>query len=230
MFRPVAVQEDLGASSELSQSTTSLFQQSFKSHDIETPKPKYACCYELPLSMWTRKLCCRGGRLSVWSNSLDAHVTALISESCYSRMAVGFYSLASLDLFGAVFSKTKEMDRKDWIEWIWAQYICTCRPSHPPRNHSHPIAPATNEGTGFRGGDSLDFTDAEVRTFSKTRRDNSPKTAVLTKTETSIVDPPNLIMTYAAILSLAILRDDFSRLDKTGLQKFVARCQNPDGR
>lgn len=36
-------------------------------------------------------------------------------------------------------------------------------------------------------------------------------------------------MTYAAILSLAILRDDFSRLDKPGLRKFVASCQNADG-
>ncbi|KAG8706532.1 hypothetical protein FRC09_002372 [Ceratobasidium sp. 395] len=36
-------------------------------------------------------------------------------------------------------------------------------------------------------------------------------------------------MTYAAILTLAILRDDFSRLDKLGVQRFVANCQNSDG-
>ncbi|QRW06398.1 terpenoid cyclase [Ceratobasidium sp. AG-Ba] len=36
-------------------------------------------------------------------------------------------------------------------------------------------------------------------------------------------------MTYASILTLAILRDDFSRLDKPGLRKFISNCQNPDG-
>ncbi|KAG9118800.1 hypothetical protein FRC07_006508, partial [Ceratobasidium sp. 392] len=52
-------------------------------------------------------------------------------------MAVGYYSLASLDLFGVAMSKPKEKDREDWAQWIWAQYIFT------------------PEGTGFRGGDSL---------------------------------------------------------------------------
>ena len=37
-------------------------------------------------------------------------------------------------------------------------------------------------------------------------------------------------MTFSAILSLAILRDDFKRLDRPGLRTFLRRMQQPDGR
>ena len=43
-------------------------------------------------------------------------------------------------------------------------------------------------------------------------------------------DRPNLIMTYTAILSLCILRDDLSQLDKKGLVTFLRTVQKPDGR
>ncbi len=37
-------------------------------------------------------------------------------------------------------------------------------------------------------------------------------------------------MTYTAILSLAILRDDFSQLDRPGILRFLKSCQRDDGR
>ncbi|KAH0586010.1 hypothetical protein H2248_007287 [Termitomyces sp. 'cryptogamus'] len=43
-------------------------------------------------------------------------------------------------------------------------------------------------------------------------------------------DTPHLIMTYTALLSLAIFRDDFSRLDRKGLLAFIRTCQRDDGR
>ena len=43
-------------------------------------------------------------------------------------------------------------------------------------------------------------------------------------------DTPHIIMTYTALLSLAILRDDFSRLDREGLLQFLRACQRKDGR
>ncbi|KAG0704867.1 terpenoid cyclases/protein prenyltransferase alpha-alpha toroid [Suillus ampliporus] len=42
-------------------------------------------------------------------------------------------------------------------------------------------------------------------------------------------DTPQIIMTYAALLSLSILRDNFSRLDRKGLLDFLRSCQNSDG-
>ena len=43
-------------------------------------------------------------------------------------------------------------------------------------------------------------------------------------------DLPHLVMTYTAILSLGILRDDFSKLDKKGLIRMMRCSQNEDGR
>lgn len=43
-------------------------------------------------------------------------------------------------------------------------------------------------------------------------------------------DVPHLIMTYTALMSLAILRDDFVRLDRAGILRFVRSCQRDDGR
>jgi hypothetical protein len=37
-------------------------------------------------------------------------------------MAVGFYCLGSLDLMGLLQSKTSEVDRESYTEWIWEQY------------------------------------------------------------------------------------------------------------
>ncbi|KAJ3512226.1 hypothetical protein NLJ89_g3640 [Agrocybe chaxingu] len=42
-------------------------------------------------------------------------------------------------------------------------------------------------------------------------------------------DAPHIIMTYTALLSLAILRDDFSKLDRPGITKFLRSCQRVDG-
>ncbi|KAI0088510.1 terpenoid cyclases/protein prenyltransferase alpha-alpha toroid [Irpex rosettiformis] len=42
-------------------------------------------------------------------------------------------------------------------------------------------------------------------------------------------DTPSLIMTYTALLNLAILRDDFTRLERPGLIKFIKACQREDG-
>ncbi|KIM78421.1 hypothetical protein PILCRDRAFT_793478 [Piloderma croceum F 1598] len=42
-------------------------------------------------------------------------------------------------------------------------------------------------------------------------------------------DAPHMITTYTALLSLSILKDDFSRLDRPGLLKFLRACQKDDG-
>lgn len=43
-------------------------------------------------------------------------------------------------------------------------------------------------------------------------------------------DTPHIIMTYTALLTLAILRDDFSRLEKQGILLLLKACQRKDGR
>lgn len=44
------------------------------------------------------------------------------------------------------------------------------------------------------------------------------------------MDPPHLIMTYTALLALAILRDDFSQLNRGGLIGLIRATQREDGR
>lgn len=39
-----------------------------------------------------------------------------------------------------------------------------------------------------------------------------------------------MIVTYTALVSLAILRDDFTRLDRRGLVTFLGSSQQEDGR
>ena len=43
-------------------------------------------------------------------------------------------------------------------------------------------------------------------------------------------DPPHLIMTYTSLLSLSILRDDFTQLDRKGLVNLLRATQKEDGR
>lgn len=43
-------------------------------------------------------------------------------------------------------------------------------------------------------------------------------------------DTPHMIATYTALISLAILRDDFTRLDRRGLVAFLRSSQQEDGR
>ncbi|KAH7919069.1 terpenoid cyclases/Protein prenyltransferase [Leucogyrophana mollusca] len=50
-----------------------------------------------------------------------------------------------------------------------------------------------------------------------------------TDAEYSDDNTPAIIVTYTALLSLAILRDDFARLDRPGLLKFLRACQKDDG-
>ncbi|KZT67125.1 terpenoid cyclases/Protein prenyltransferase [Daedalea quercina L-15889] len=42
-------------------------------------------------------------------------------------------------------------------------------------------------------------------------------------------DGPHLIMTYTALMSLAILRDDFAKLNRAGILTFIRLCQQDDG-
>ncbi|KAF7309818.1 Terpenoid cyclases/Protein prenyltransferase [Mycena indigotica] len=113
-------------------------------------------------------------------------------EAESTRMAVGFYCLGTLDLLGALDSKTTDTDRKNFREWIWEQQ------THGPN------------GSGFRPSPFA-----------------TPDS--LSEQPYGAYNGPHLVMTYTALLTLAILRDDFLRLDRKGLIKFMRSCQKEDG-
>ncbi|KDQ62075.1 hypothetical protein JAAARDRAFT_189449 [Jaapia argillacea MUCL 33604] len=66
-------------------------------------------------------------------------------------------------------------------------------------------------GTGFKPSSYMTPEDASVND------------------EYSENDTPHLIMTYTGMLSLAILRDNFDKLDRPGIIKFLRSCQRSDG-
>ncbi|KAF8133883.1 terpenoid cyclases protein prenyltransferase [Boletus edulis] len=66
-------------------------------------------------------------------------------------------------------------------------------------------------GTGFRPGNYMS-TSGEDTNYSESSENS-----------------PHIILTYTALLSLAILRDDFSQLDRPGIIKVLRACQNEDG-
>jgi prenyltransferase beta subunit len=45
----------------------------------------------------------------------------------------------------------------------------------------------------------------------------------------TVATAPHLIMTYCALLALAVLRDDYALLDRAALKRMVSACQDADG-
>ncbi|THH17268.1 hypothetical protein EW146_g3509 [Bondarzewia mesenterica] len=113
------------------------------------------------------------------------------------RMALGFYCLGILDVYGLIDQKSTITDRESWRSWIWAQ-----------------------QAKGIYGSGFCPSPFAATQDSSTDA--NQPG-------EYGDFSTPNLIMTYAALQSLAILRDDFAALDREGLAKFVGSCQGEDG-
>ncbi|KZV64139.1 terpenoid cyclases/Protein prenyltransferase [Peniophora sp. CONT] len=126
-----------------------------------------------------------------------------------SRMALGFYCLSSLDVLGARETRISNVDREAWIDWIWEQQ-----------------AP----GGGFRPGP---FATIDQGRSSKASRSELPPRDGSTSTSEPVPEddtaPGHLIMTYCALLSLAVLRAEFTELNRAGLKRFVSACQGPDG-
>ncbi|KAL5501803.1 CDC43 [Sanghuangporus vaninii] len=174
-----------------------------------------------------------------------AGLPATMAEADSSRMAIGFYCLGALDILGLLETKVKEADREAWRAWIWAQQVR--RPPGPghssnaensgsktrSRSGRGAVLDCNPDGSqddedqkwigGFRPGP---FMHVELGRDESTPETRSTGTSMSTHEE---ADPPHLIMTYTALLALAILRDDFSHLDRDGLVNLLRATQKPDG-
>ncbi|KIJ54512.1 hypothetical protein M422DRAFT_152995 [Sphaerobolus stellatus SS14] len=118
-----------------------------------------------------------------------------------SRVGVAYYCLSGLDLLNSLEGNKKIFwqDLIDWKDWLWQQFI------------------EREAGSGFRTGTSKLQMLPELRHIQPI------------KDSSRDYDQPHLIMTYTALLSLSILRDDFSRLDHAGILKFLKSTQHLDG-
>lgn len=115
------------------------------------------------------------------------------------RMTLGFFALSALDLLGAVTEKLSEQDRREYADWIYEQQC--------PADH----------GGGFRGGPSIHAVVPELTGSQDVSQ------------RYSHLGAGNLAMTYTALLSLAILRDSYERLDRRAIRHHVGSLQQKDG-
>ncbi|KAI0299525.1 terpenoid cyclases/protein prenyltransferase alpha-alpha toroid [Russula brevipes] len=132
---------------------------------------------------------------------LDGLPASLV-EMDASRMAIAFYCLGTLDVTGFAERKISSTDRTSWKEWIWDQYV-----GESPN-------PRSEDQGGFRPGPfvSVGGSDKDSDTAKHTQ-----------------ATAPHLIMTYCALLALAVLRDEYALLDRAALARMVSACQDADG-
>ncbi|GAA5908245.1 hypothetical protein JCM6882_006780 [Rhodosporidiobolus microsporus] len=139
-----------------------------------------------------------------------------------NRMTLAYFCLASLALLpsvpisgadpslSALEVMLKPREREGYIEWVYQQQL----PSG-----------------GFRGSDSLGGGSSSSASTSTADTAPAPSTSQTPPSlpPFSFLDFPHVIQSYTALLILAILNDDFSRLNRKGLLDFVGSCQNEDG-
>ncbi|GAA5907831.1 hypothetical protein JCM5296_005797 [Sporobolomyces johnsonii] len=157
--------------------------------------------------------------------------TPYLSEDS-NRMTLAYFCLSALALLPSSAVSTanpalsalevtlKPAQRQGFVDWAYEQQAPT---------------------GGFRGSDSLDVECSQEPTPT-TKVENllphvptAPSAACPagpsrppSRTSANL-DHPNIIQSYTALLILALLADDFSRLDQRALLRFVGDCQNEDG-
>lgn len=149
------------------------------------------------------------------------------------RVTIAFFCLSALDLLGALATGPAEQtpkvgpdEQQAYREWLWSLQLgelrdpCSRQKGRDILTVHQPTSPSLtffvideSLGGGFVGSPAV----PTVRHGSATKTNPLPRQG-------------HLAMTYAALLSLAILRDDFSRLDGCGVRTLLRNTQQSDGR
>ncbi|KAJ3298935.1 Geranylgeranyl transferase type-1 subunit beta [Rhizoclosmatium sp. JEL0117] len=132
-----------------------------------------------------------------------------LTEYDTSRMAMAFYAISGIDICGAVEKSISEKNRKDWIEWVYAQQVV---PSWDVNSEEKPDG-ASWGAFGFRGSPS------SGRPFNPNQ----------TTAEFWHHDTSHMAMTYTALLTLVILGDDLSRVNREAIIQALKHCQTESG-
>ncbi|GAA6049663.1 hypothetical protein JCM3770_005059 [Rhodotorula araucariae] len=149
-----------------------------------------------------------------------------------NRMTLAYFCLAALAVLPSSVVSTadlqlsalqvmlKSAQRDGFVDWVYEQQL--------------------PEG-GFRGSDSLAAAAASapssISEMAKTDDPDlfpaSPGTSSTSGpsagSAAATLDNPHIIQSYTALLILGLLDDDYSRLDRQGLVRFIGACQNGDG-
>ncbi|RCI03889.1 Geranylgeranyl transferase type-1 subunit beta [Rhizopus stolonifer] len=120
-----------------------------------------------------------------------------------NRMTLGFFCLGALSLLGELDANITPENKRDWIEWIYAQQVLPTGQDPDP-----------NEALcGFRGS------PWSGRSFEPHA----------TTTSFQHYDSSHIANTYTALLNLLILGDDLSRVNKQAIIKTLTLLQSDDG-
>ncbi|VDP09564.1 unnamed protein product [Soboliphyme baturini] len=134
-----------------------------------------------------------------------------------SRLTLLFFVLSGLDILDEIDSLSDEVKTK-LVDWIYSLQI-TCK---------------SGEDTNLSG-----FEGTFMMSGQQVKRCNSPGDVSRTSTLDSTclqeysslqsTSTSHLVMTYSALVSLAILGDDFGRLNHRSILRNVQKCQLMDG-
>ncbi|BGP15903.1 geranylgeranyl transferase type-1 subunit beta [Rhodosporidiobolus nylandii] len=143
-----------------------------------------------------------------------------------NRMTLAYFCLSALALLPSSAVSTVDLDRsalevmlketqkEGYAAWVYEQQL--------PKG-------------GFRGSDAFVGASTSPEPAPSTSappaappRHAAPQ-AMSFSASFSSIDTPHVIQSYTALLTLALLDDDFSRLNRQGLLDFLGSCQNEDG-
>ncbi|KAI9485896.1 MAG: geranylgeranyl transferase type-1 subunit beta-like protein [Benjaminiella poitrasii] len=120
-----------------------------------------------------------------------------------NRMTLAFFCLGALSLLGELDSNVSADNKRDWIEWIYAQQVLPTGET-PDANEAY---------CGFRGS-----------SWSGRKFDPNATTCPFQHYDTS-----HIANTYTALLNLLLLGDDLSRVNRTAIVKTLRLLQQEDG-
>ncbi|KAG1057785.1 hypothetical protein G6F43_000390 [Rhizopus delemar] len=119
-----------------------------------------------------------------------------------NRMTLAFFCLGALSLLGELENNVSEQNKRDWIDWIYAQQVLPAKDSDDNK-----------AVCGFRGS------SWSGRTFEP----------YATTCEYIPYDSSHIANTYTALLNLLILGDDLSRVNKHAILETLRHLQQEDG-
>ncbi|KAH8554271.1 protein geranylgeranyltransferase-like protein type I beta subunit [Umbelopsis sp. PMI_123] len=125
------------------------------------------------------------------------------TETETNRMTLAFFCLGSLSLLDQLDTVISDKDRKDWIDWIYAQQVLP-DPDDPEKSRY---------SCGFKGSSWAGHPFDPQTTYTK----HDPN------------DPANLPNTYTALANLLLLGDDLTRVNTKAIVTTIKHLQQDDG-
>ncbi|KAJ1919252.1 geranylgeranyl transferase type-1 subunit beta [Mycoemilia scoparia] len=134
-----------------------------------------------------------------------------------SRMTLLQFCIGGLDILSQLETALSKDERNEIIEWIYEQQVV-------PGNIDNTNNQESNKGyCGFRGGPLI----STITPLLKHADADQAKCGLNTTANTA--NCANLAATYSALATLAMLGDDFSRVNRKGIVETLRTLQKPNG-